>query len=203
MHGPTPEKKVDREALTTAGLGLDYSVLRLARTTGAWVAAGQVLAERVAAVLDGSVAAVEPVGSSSVPGLLAKPIIDLAVGVRSDQRFAPVQRRLLNDGWIYRGDAGSDGGRLFVLETRPRYRVAHLHVVGHGDEQWRNYLRFRDLLRRDPRARRRYEAVKTALAAEGVDRRSYTAGKTEVVAALLHADRALGEEGRRARRSLP
>lgn len=182
------------ERLAAAGLGLDYTALRLERTTPAWVAAGEALAAEVATVLDGVASDVEPVGSASVPGLLAKPIIDLAVGLGSGQPIASVQRRLVDDGWIYRGDAGGDGGHVFVLESRPWHRVAHLHVVEHGADQWKDYLAFRDLLRRDPEARRRYQDVKTALAADSeIDRRAYTKGKTQVVGALLHPDRRPGE----------
>lgn len=75
-----------------------------------------------------------------------------------------------------------------MLEARPWFRVAHLHVVEADGIAWRNYRVFVELLRRDPQARQRYEAVKLRLAEEGTDRRSYTAGKTEVVTALLDED---------------
>jgi GrpB-like predicted nucleotidyltransferase (UPF0157 family) len=160
--------------------------MTLARTTEAWLAAGTELQSRVARVLDGITPHVEVIGSSSVLGLLAKPIIDLAVGLPVDQPLAPVVERLEADGWIYRGDAGTDGGHVFVLEARPRCRVAHLHVVGYAGDSWRNYLRFRDLLRRSPDARQRYEAVKVELVERGtVDRKAYTHGKTDVVTSLL------------------
>ena len=172
--------------LTAAGLGLDYGAIRLDRTTEAWLAVGAELRNRVAEALDGLAADVEVIGSSSVPGLLAKPIIDLAVGLDANQSLSPVTARLQADGWIYRGDAGSDGGHVFVRETRPWHRVAHLHVVDHDGRQWQNYLRFRDLLRRSPDARERYEAVKLKLAQEEpTDRKAYTRGKTEVVTSLI------------------
>lgn len=160
--------------------------MTMARTTEAWLAAGTELQSRVARVLDGITPHVEVIGSSSVLGLLAKPIIDLAAGLPADQPLAPVVERLETDGWIYRGDAGADGGHVFVLESRPRCRVAHPHVVGYDGDSWRNYLRFRDLLRRSPDARQRYEAVKMALVEQGIiDRKAYTHGKTEVVTSLL------------------
>jgi len=176
--------------LTTAGLGLDYDAIRLDRTTDAWLAAGAELRNQVAEALDGLVTEVEVIGSSSVLGLLAKPIIDVAVGLDATQSISPVTARLQAEGWIYRGDAGSDGGHVFVRETRPWHRVAHLHVVEHNGSQWRNYLSFRDLLRRSPEARERYEAVKLALAGrQPTDRRAYTSGKTEVVTSLLRGGR--------------
>ena len=175
------------DRLTEAGLGQEYDSMTLGRTTAAWLAAGVGLQMRVARVLEGVTTHVEVIGSSSVLGLLAKPIIDLAVGLTVDQPLPPTATRLEGDGWIYRGDAGADGGHVFVLEARPWHRVAHLHVVRYDGESWRNYLRLRDLLRRSPDARRRYEAVKAELAQrDPIDRKAYTLGKTEVVSSLLH-----------------
>lgn len=176
------------DALTTAGLGLDHATLRFGRTTAHWLVVGAELRARVAEMLGTRAVAVEQIGSSSVLGLLAKPIIDLAVGVPADHDPAALTRTLEAAGWIYRGDAGDDGGHVLVLETRPRHRVAHLHVVEHGGVQWRNYLSFRDLLRRSADARGRYEAVKVRLADQHEDdRKAYTDGKTPVVRALLRS----------------
>ncbi len=174
------------EALSGAGLGLDYGMLRLDRTTEGWVVAGSTLRDQVAAILEGDAACVEPIGSSSVVGLRAKPIIDLAVALSEHQNLARVRSKLETAGWIYRGDAGNHGGHVFVLEARPWHRIAHLHVVDHGGAQWRDYLRLRDLLRRSSDARRQYEVVKLRLIEEfGDDRNAYTDGKSGVVRSLL------------------
>jgi len=179
------------EALTAAGLGGHRSAIHLDRTTEAWLVLGVELRDRVVKVLDGAASDVEAVGSSSVLGLLAKPIIDLVVGLRPGQSLELVSGRLEADGWIYRGDAGENGGHVFMLEARPLVRVAHLHVVEYQGGQWRNYVRLRDLLRRSPDAREQYEKVKARLAArEPSDMSAYTTGKTEVVSALLGDDSA-------------
>ncbi|MBK9970388.1 MAG: GrpB family protein [Acidimicrobiaceae bacterium] len=129
-----------------------------------------------------SVVGVEQIGSSSVVGLLAKPIVDIAVGLAAEHDLQPVHERLVGAGWIYRGDAGASGGHVYVLETQQWHRVAHLHVVDQEGEQWSNYLRLRNLLRRDPSARARYEAVKQQLAGQVADdRTAYTDGKTSIV----------------------
>ena len=161
--------------------------MRLGRTTEAWLAAGQELRARVEEVLDDLSPEVEVIGSSSVLGLVAKPIIDLAVGLTGDRPASTIVPRLEADGWIYRGDAGAHGGHVLVLEARPWHRVAHLHLVEHDGDAWQDYVRFRDLLRRSPEARQRYEAVKVALVGQGVvGRKEYTRAKTEVVRSLLH-----------------
>jgi GrpB-like predicted nucleotidyltransferase (UPF0157 family) len=173
--------------LTDAGLGLDYAVVRVSRTSEEWLRAGGALRDDVAALLVGLAIDVEQVGSSSVIGLLAKPIIDLAVGTSTDRDLTAIAMRLEGVGWVYRGDAGEDGGYVFVLESRPWYRVAHLHVVEYGGSQWRNYLRFRDLLRGSPDARDLYEAVKIWLVEADADREVYAAGKSGVVCSLLRS----------------
>ena len=176
------------EWLTSVGLGLDYDALRLGRTTHEWIEAGERLRNHIARLLNGTVSGVEQIGSSSVLNLLAKPIIDVAIGAKSEHDFSTTRERLEAAGWIYRGDAGDNGGHVYVLETQPWHRVAHAHVVEFDGEQWRDYLRFRDLLRSSPTARARYESVKQQLAALfGDDRVAYTDGKTTIVNQLLNS----------------
>lgn len=172
--------------LRATGLGLDKDVVRLERVPEAWLTAGSELAARLQVVFGPLVVDVVHIGSASVPGLLAKPIIDLAAGFVGRLDLSSIIGRAEGSGWDYRGDGGENGGHVFVLEHRPEHRVAHLHVVEHEGRQWRNYLRFRDLLRRSPQARRRYEEVKLDLADEyRNDRLAYTDGKTDIVGALL------------------
>lgn len=174
--------------LAAVGLGLDYHELELHHVTDAWVDAGARLRDHTASVLDGEAAGVEHIGSTAVTGLLAKPIVDLAVGALLGRGLTAITDRLAAEGWIHRGDAGDQGGQVFVLEARPWFRVAHIHVVEHGASQWRDYLLLRDVLRTSPHARARYGQVKQHLAAVNADdRAAYTAGKTEVVQTLLSA----------------
>ena len=185
ISGPASFIVVD---LTSVGIGLDYDDLRLSITSDEWVEAGALLRDQITLFLDGVVVAVEQIGSSAVVGLAAKPIIDLAVGIDNNDVLSEVTSKLEAEGWIYRGDAGDDGGHVFVLETRPWFRVAHIHVVEHGGRQWTDYLRLRRVLRSSDDARARYSAVKERLVASGTDRRTYTEQKAQVVRELLSAD---------------
>jgi GrpB-like predicted nucleotidyltransferase (UPF0157 family) len=152
-----------------------------------WGEAFARLAAELGRALDG--ATIEHVGSTAVPGLRAKPILDVAVGVASPSE-RELRRRLEPLGFVWRGDAAGDGGLLFVLENRPDRRVAHVHVVEHGGRDWREYLAFRDRLRRDAAARAAYVELKEALAARFPhDRGSYTAGKHDFIEALLADER--------------
>ena len=99
-----------------------------------------------------------------------------------------VDALLIEQNWIYRGDAGADGGHLFVLESTPWVRVSHAHAVLHDDAQWRRYLHFRDYLRSNAQARAAYAATKRQLLDElgpEESRRTYTERKNEIVSTLL------------------
>ena len=167
------------------GLGIDKDDVRLARTDANWLAAGSRLRDHVAEHL-GEAGEVEQIGSSSVRDLLAKPIVDLAVVVETSADADRLKEQLEASGWFDQGDAGDDGGRIFVLEVEPLRRVAHLHLVVAGDRQWVNWRAFRDLLQSGEAARTEYEAVKIRLARQFPhDRKAYTDGKTDVVRSLL------------------
>jgi GrpB-like predicted nucleotidyltransferase (UPF0157 family) len=99
---------------------------------------------------------VQHVGSTAVPDLPAKPILDIAAGVATFDAIREISRRLARIGYLYRGDHGDAGGHLFVIESAPDIRTIHLHVVQHSGTQWRDYLAFRDLLRHTPAICRRY-----------------------------------------------
>jgi GrpB-like predicted nucleotidyltransferase (UPF0157 family) len=146
------------------------------------------LAAELRPALAGLDAAVEHVGSTSVPGLAAKPIIDIAIGVRGDIAIDRIIRLLEPLGYIYRRDEGASGGHLFVVDEdgQPGHRIAFVHVVAIDDPQWSRYLAFRDRLREDPDARAAYERLKRQLAAEFPrDRVGYTAAKEAFIQGLL------------------
>lgn len=179
----------DSRRLTESGLGLTYGEVELARTDPRWSDAFEHLAVTLRAALGPAAVAVEHIGSTAVPGLLAKPILDIVIGLAATADVDGVVGSLAACGLEYRGDHGDDGGRLFVLNARPLHRVAHVHVVEFGDLRWTRYLAFRDRLRRDEEARTEYEEAKRQLARVFArDRRNYTAGKTPFIARLLASE---------------
>lgn len=136
--------------------------------------------DAIAAVLGDVAVAIEHVGSTSVPGLAAKPIIDIAVGVRDiatvleqAEALARIGYRLRKDAedWVYGSRKDVNTGIAF-----------HLHGVPHGGARWTAYLSFRAALRVNPATAAAYEALKRANAAEfGADRLGYSEGKSEFV----------------------
>ena len=127
-------------------------------------------------------AAVEHVGSTSVPGLVAKPILDIDVIVDAADVQAAVAA-LESVGYEHRGDLGVSGREAFHAPGPPR---RHVYVCTAGTANVRNHLAVRDLLRARADLRDAYASVKLALAAEpGMDIDTYIAGKSAVLQQVL------------------
>ena len=144
------------------------------------------IVEALGDVMEG-VDGIEHVGSTAVPGMAAKPIIDIMVGIRE----LPVGERCVQPleslGYEYRGDAGIPD-RYYFRKGNPRSH--HLHMVEHGSEFWERHLRFRDLLRERPAVAREYAALKKELAVQyRTDRLAYTEAKTPFIESALARER--------------
>ena len=157
-----------------------------------WPAAAVAVVAECRAALGDDALAVEHIGSTAVPGLAAKPIIDVLVGVRPRGRTAAA-RRLATQGWTHLGEAGVPG-RDYL--RRRSGQPANVHVVEHGSTLWRDDLLLREFLRRDPDARRRYAAVKRQAAQQAPTLLAYSEHKAAVVAELLELARRTGGQGR-------
>lgn len=129
------------------------------------------------------VLAVEHVGSTSVPGLAAKPVLDVDVIVERDHVPSAIEA-LTRVGYVHRGDLGVTGREaLAAPDDDPRRNV---YVCLADTLHVRNHLAVRAVLRRRDDLRDEYAAVKVALAARpGMDIDTYLAGKTEVLQRVL------------------
>lgn len=138
---------------------------------------------RFSAAFPASVA-IEHVGSTAVPDLAAKPIVDISIGVPSALLMEDAIRTLEACGYRYRGFRTDAGGHIcdFLvgdLTTR------HVHVVQAGSESWHRYIVLRDFLTVSASARCRYEQEKTTLASRfPASRREYTLAKIRIVQSL-------------------
>jgi GrpB-like predicted nucleotidyltransferase (UPF0157 family) len=140
-----------------------------------------------AALANWLVAPVEHVGSTAVPGLPAKPILDLQGAVADFESATVIAATLTCDGWHYvPPELDERPWRRFYVRVVDGHRVAHLHLIVVGSARWAEQLAFRDALRADPELARRYGALKQALAARHAgDREAYTEGKGDFIRAVL------------------
>jgi GrpB-like predicted nucleotidyltransferase (UPF0157 family) len=140
--------------------------------------------------LAGTYYAIEHVGSTAVPGMTAKPIIDIDV-VQREGMFDEIRQRLEALGYYHNGDQGVPEREVFKLADNSLRLVLpahHLYVCSADSAELRRHLAFRDYLRANPSAVEQLSALKLAVAAEiGDDREAYQQGKAWLVEELLAA----------------
>ena len=144
---------------------------------------------RLTAILEPWLAGeVEHIGSTSVPGLKSKPIIDLLAPVRSLEAAHSAISILERDGWLFWADDPNRHFRLWFLRPNPAARTHHLQIIQQGDLNILALIAFRDALRRDPKAREAYSSLKEVLANKyRDDRDAYSNAKTEFVRFILQS----------------
>lgn len=172
-------------ALTDVELGLRRGVVGLAPASDAWSRAFADAHAVLAATAPASVVAIEHIGSTAVPGLDAKPIMDIGIGVRPGTRLASLDGWLTGLGMLLRGDATNvRPDRMYGYELEPMIRLVNVHVLEYDSQGWRDYLSFRDHLRTHPDDRDAYGALKQNLAVRHPDDRlAYIDGKESFIIA--------------------
>lgn len=103
--------------------------------------------------------AIEHVGSTSVEGLAAKPIIDIDVVVKSGNVERAI-RALENIGYIHEGNLGIEGREAFAYEGKEHLQAHHLYVCPENSEELKRHLAFREYLRTNQVAREKYGSIK-------------------------------------------
>lgn len=131
--------------------------------------------------------AIEHIGSTSVPALAAKPVIDVLVGAPS---LPYIEERItllgaLGFEYVAKYEAELPMRRYFVKSAIRSHRI-HVHAVVQGSTIWREHLAFRDTLRANTALRSEYQALKLQLAARFADdKAAYTEGKDRFIKAVL------------------
>jgi len=131
-------------------------------------------------------APVEHIGSTSVPGLRAKPVIDMLAPVNSLGEARAAVPVLAAAGWLYWPEDPCAHYRLWLLRPHPEARTHHLQVVEADHPHARAVLAFRDALRADAGLRQEYAGLKDRLAQQHRDNRNaYTNAKADFVEQAL------------------
>jgi len=163
--------------------GVPHGAVQLVAWTPRWRTLFEEEAGRLRIALGRLALGIEHYGSTSVPGLLAKPILDILVGVPPPLNPTPYVAALTPLGYEYAPWAGVPEHLVF---GRGRARTHLVHVVEHEGSAWERALRFRDLLRADAALAAAYAGLKVALARRHpADRASYTAEKAAFIERVL------------------
>jgi GrpB-like predicted nucleotidyltransferase (UPF0157 family) len=139
--------------------------------------------------------AIEHVGSTAIPGIHAKPVLDIAVAIEDLGKANALEPAMQRLGYDFPGDIGIPGERLF---GRGPEMLTHLvHVVQADGPKWSEYLDFRDALRADPNLAIQYDEIKRELARQFPDERSkYTEAKgCFIQSVLVHGGRGASSKG--------
>jgi GrpB-like predicted nucleotidyltransferase (UPF0157 family)/quercetin dioxygenase-like cupin family protein len=156
-----------------------------------WPGWFETLCRRVWPAVEDIALRIDHVGSTAVPGLAAKPIIDMDIVVATEDGVRPVIERLTASGFRWRGDLGIPGREAFNLLRDEGLPPHQLYLVVENNRAHADHVLLRDLLRQDGDARARYAALKrrnVELAAGDID--IYVAAKARLVAELLTRARA-------------
>ena len=114
----------------------------------------------IAAALGGVALRIEHVGSTAVPGLAAKPVIEIDVVIEDYAAFPAVVAKLGAIGYRHEGDLGVAGREAFAYDGKSHLQKRHLYVCPQGSAELRRHLGFRDYLRAHPEAAREYGRIK-------------------------------------------
>jgi GrpB-like predicted nucleotidyltransferase (UPF0157 family) len=171
-----------------AVFGLARREVRLVPHDPRWAEAYRREAERLRHALGVHALAIAHIGSTAVPGLPAKPLLDIMVAITSLEERDAVIPLLERAGYEFRPHDALPERLFFILEA-PEARRVNLSLAAWDSAFWRDHLAFRDILRACPDLADAYARLKAELAERYPDDRlAYTAAKGEFVARTLAAD---------------
>lgn len=131
----------------------------------AWKTAFEAIRAELDAALGDLAIGIEHVGSTSVEGMSAKPIIDIDVVIPDYTVFDAVVQDLAQIGYTHEGDLGIKDREAFKYTDKPHLLKHHLYVCPQNSAELHRHITFRDFLRRTPDAVKQYSAVKKTAAA--------------------------------------
>lgn len=148
--------------------------------------------ERLKEIFEGYYVDIQHVGSTSIPGMCAKPIIDIVVGLirlGDGERFIATMEKF---GYHYKGHTGISN-RYFFSKGRVDYRTHHIHLVQYKDENWMNQIVFRDYLKNHPKSVEEYTRIKCDLQVKYMnDREMYTNLKSRFIREIIEIGKSEG-----------
>lgn len=149
----------------------------------AWIVQFEQEKQRLSKGLGAVVLGIEHIGSTAVPGIWAKPVVDIMVGVPGlplEDRYIVVMNKM---GYEYLGEAGVPG-RLYFRKRRPRAFNVHFTPMGSGI--WMDNILLRDYLRSHQDAAESYSDIKRNILSEGIDTLlAYSDRKSDFIRALI------------------
>ena len=166
-------------------IGLKTDMVELLPYDYTWKDEFQKMKKDIEMALNGYAFDVQHVGSTSIEGCPAKPVIDINICIESLEYGNQLVPLLINIGYIYKGDDGIPGRHYFKKQENG-VTVSHIHMCPIGNEIWKNQILFRDYMREHPEQLQEYIGLKRKLAIlYPTDRASYSLGKKNFIENIL------------------
>lgn len=167
-------------------LGLDAEKVMLAEYDKEWNSYYTSEFILIKNALGDSVIDIQHIGSTSIVGMKAKPIIDILVGLESFLKINTIIKNMENIGYIYAYWAGIPNDYTF---RKGNFTTHLVHIVEYGKENWFHNIVFRDKLRNNPDLVKQYEELKEELVKKFPDsREKYTEGKNKFIADVIKSE---------------
>ena len=173
-------------------LGLKRDTVQLCEHEQAWEIEAQNTIFRLKEILGAVIKDIQHVGSTSIPSIKAKPIIDIAIAVDDFEDVLLLEEELKKQGFYYRPQVDLGEQLLFAsgsyYDSTGDLQTHFIHIVKTGSMDWRNYINFRDYLNSTPAVAKAYEDLKVLLAKQApVDngREKYLRGKHDFIVYTL------------------
>ena len=132
---------------------------------------------------------IQHIGSTAIPAIKAKPIIDIVVGTTDFERIISHNEQLENEGIFYRGSDVEHQVLYVIGDMEKDIRTHHIHVVKWNGTEWKNYIRFRDYLNANGDVALQYQKLKEELESKYADDRvTYTNGKQDMIDIILERE---------------
>jgi GrpB-like predicted nucleotidyltransferase (UPF0157 family) len=163
------------------------SDFRIVEYQEAWPLQFLQVAEHLRATVHGPGTVVEHIGSTAVPGLCSKPVLDILLGVETLRQVEAAIPALVEAGFAYRPEYESQiPDRRYFIKPAASLPRLHLHAVTVGSKLWDQHLHFRDRLREDAVLRKDYAALKKHLyIIHAGDKVAYTEAKAPFIQRVL------------------
>jgi GrpB-like predicted nucleotidyltransferase (UPF0157 family) len=167
-------------------IGLKRGTVRLTVHQDEWIDEAENTIKELKKLLGDTAIDIQHIGSTAIPSIHAKPIIDIVIGVRELNDIQPYIEILKEKGFVFRGEDVS-GQVLFVKGSFAKdLRTHHIHVVKWNGSKWNNYIDFRDYLNTFPEKALIYNDCKQRLAIQfSSNRKCYTEGKRKLIDTFL------------------
>ncbi len=164
-------------------LGLEPTKVRLYPYDSQWSKEFEKEKAEIQNTVGGHILSIDHIGSTAIPGLCAKPILDILIGLDDFEHGFHCVSGLEELGYTFRGENGIPG-RHYFRKGSPR--THHLHMFARNSQEWQQHILFRDYLRAHAAQRDSYAELKTALAKRYPENREqYLEGKAAFIQNII------------------